>query len=353
MKSVIRSALVLAMCTALSSPSWAIMACGNSWTPTPPGGQHGWGLTTFDPSIGTANLGHFTIDYPTNNDAALFASFVSGAPAFSSSDYAFDCSIVLVPATTKRTFTIAAGWIDQPVPGASACRINKAPTVDMNFVNNLRSQGYVVSISYPQTDPGTGIGIVSWSKMSNGFNMPCPAGVTGYNIDGYKIANSCAVSDIGLAYVSNAGYANQWSGAFGTDLASKMAAAGFSAADRAHASIVGLWGPHASVPADSCPLQGTGAYPAVMIGDYTVAPVQPPPAPPLPPPPTVANRSANSINIGQSGSAAGFGAGSAGTAIGQGDAAFDLNAFCNAPSARDGKPRSHAWIRACLSSGGQ
>jgi hypothetical protein len=242
---------------------------------------------------------------------------------------------------------MAGGWYDQPVPGQYACRINKAPTVDMSFVNNLRSQGYTVSISYPQANPGTGTGIVSWAKLSNDFNVACPPGVTGYNEDtGTALANGCAVNNIGIAYVTGAGYQNQFSGSFGIDLANKMAAAGWSAADRGNASVVGLWGPHARVVWESCPQQGNQAYSVVMIGNYP-APVAPPP---LPPPPTVASRGATSINVGQSGSTAGIGNGTSGSAETQGEVAFDLVAYCGAPT-RDGKPRSDAWIRACIATG--
>jgi hypothetical protein len=340
-KQVLRSVIAIAMCTALSSPSWAILACGNSWTPTPPGGASGWGLTTFDASTGS-------IRFNQSDLASLFASFLSGGPAFSSSDYSLDCSIVLVPPTTRPSFSMAGGWFDQPVPASYACRINKAPTVDMTFVNNLRSQGYIVSISYPQTNSGTGIGIVTWAKLSSDFNVACPSvGVPAYDPNtGGLLANGCAVNNIGLAYVTGAGYQNQYAGSFGIDIANKMTAAGWSAADRANAAVVGLWGPHASVSAEACPLQGSHAYPTIMIGSFPT-PVAPPA---LPPPPTVVNRGASSINFGQSGSVAGVGNGSSNTAVTQGEAAFDLISYCGAPS-HDGKPRSDAWIRACIAAG--
>jgi hypothetical protein len=354
-KQVLRSVLALAMCTVLSSPSWAIMACGNSWSPTPPGYSLGWGLTTFDASAGTAYVPLGDWNWPTNgNPAALFSGFLGSGPSFSSSDYSLDCSIVLVPPTTKQTWTTAGGWVTTPVAGQYACRILKAPTVDMTFVNSLRSQGYTVSISYPYVNPGSSIGIVTWAKLSNGFNVLCPQGKVGYNIDGASLGPyACAVNNIGMAYVTGAGYQNQFSGAFGLNILSETSAAGWSAADRANTVVVGLWGPHSSVAGDSCPLQGSGAYPAVMIGNFAAPPAPPPPPPPLPPAPTVASRAATSINVGQAGAIGAAGRGITGNADAQGEAPFDLMAFCGAPSARDGKPRSAAWIKACLSSGGQ
>ncbi|MGY3582415.1 hypothetical protein ACVIGB_000661 [Bradyrhizobium sp. USDA 4341] len=356
-KQVLRSALAIAMCTVLSSPSFAIMACGNSWTPTPPGYSGGWGLTTFDPTVGTAYVPLGDWNWPTyGNSTALFASFLGSGPSFSAADYSLDCSIVLVPPTTKQTWTTAGGWITTPVAGEYACRINKAPTVDMTFVNNLRSQGYTVSVSYPSVDNGSGVGIVTWAKLSNDFNVLCPFGKNGYTSDtnGYSLGPyACAVNNIGMAYVTGAGYQNQFAGAFGVDILNKEAAAGWSATDRANSAVVGLWGPHSSVAGDSCPLQFSGAYPAVMIGTF-VAPA--PPAPPPPPPPisatpAISNRSASPINVGQAGAIGSAGRGNTVDAGAQGDTAFDVMAFCSAPSARDGKPRSAAWIRACLTSG--
>lgn len=81
------------------------------------------------------------------------------------------------------------------------------------------------------------------------------------------------------------------------------------------------------------------------------APPTPVSPPPLPPAPTVVNRAANSISFGQAGNAAGVGLSAANAATAQGDVPFDLQALCAAPSPRDGKPRSAAWINYCVASG--
>ena len=81
------------------------------------------------------------------------------------------------------------------------------------------------------------------------------------------------------------------------------------------------------------------------------APPTPVSPPPLPPAPTVTNKSAHSISFGQAGSAAAAGLSTTNAATAQGDVPLDLYALCSAPSPRDGKPRSAAWINSCVASG--
>jgi hypothetical protein len=72
----------------------------------------------------------------------------------------------------------------------------------------------------------------------------------------------CSVSGTGIAYVTGAGWIDQFVSKFAEQ------AAYLTGADRDNAAIVGVWGPHPSVSLSMCPAQYAAAATILMIGDF-------------------------------------------------------------------------------------
>lgn len=343
-KGVAAAVLASMLSVALPSQSFAIMACGNRWQPVSNGIGQAWGLSAFvpgsaDPLVQSTFTGR--LPQPTVN---YFISTIGGAPSFTPADYAFDCSsVVLQPATTSSYVDYSGGQahtVTVQNPAVYACLIKQAPTVNMAFVSNLQANGFNTSISYPFKDPGNGVAIVSWAKVSTGFNVACPNGGTGYDLDGNPLANSCAVSNIGMAYVTGAGWQNQFTS---STLSGEVA--NLPAAYRDAAAVVGIWGPHPSASSGDCPNQMSDAAPIVMIGSYLGVPDTSVSLPPIPPYVPAGNPSP--VNVGGVSNPSGNGSGTGPLGTARASIQFDYTAYCLAPAA-DGRPRSPAWTKSCL-----
>lgn len=344
-KCVASAVLASMLSMALPNQSFAIMACGNNWQPVFNGIGSFWGLSDFTPgsaaplvqSTFTGRLPQPTVGY--------FVSTIGGGPSFTPADYAFDCnSVVLQPASTSSYVDYSGGQahtVTTQTPAVYACVIQKAPKVDMAFVSNLQANGFKTSISYPFKDPGTGTAIVSWAKVSTGFNVACPSGQTGYDFDGNPIPNSCAVNNIGVAYVTGAGWQNQFTS---SPLSGEVA--NLPAAYRDTAAIVGIWGPHPSASDGDCPNQFSNAAPIVMIGSYP--PGQPDPSVSLPAiPPYVPAGDPSAINVGGVSNGGGSGAGTGVAGLDRNAIQFNYSAYCALPGP-NGQPRSPAWVKSCM-----
>lgn len=199
------------------------------------------------------------------------------------------------------------------------CRAVDIPVVTAEqkdgFIAKLAAAGLRYNLVFPIRDNGNGRGYIVWTSM-DGVNSGT---MTGPNMPTYA----------GYARIDGVGWQNQFQTAsyYGSPR---------PFGDTAGAFINGLPSPRRETtlrlvtPMVSATIGTTlNGFNATMVTDDWLAGTPTPPSPPpqLPPPPTVANKGANSINIGQSGSSAGFGVGSSANAVGQGDAAFDMDAL--------------------------
>lgn len=272
----------------------------------------------------------------------------------------------------KQNYTpyeLTAGWCigGQPctVIHEKACKVTAMPTIDVPFLDRLRAKGYVYFINYPQDDPGTGKAFLTWSAADGN------SGWGSARLSGAGWSNQYAPSDGCMTFhdyvgpnatESNNRFCMPYLAAHG-DWAGAVVAA-LPASERGVAARVVFYGgvpdslfagiptgePNGIVSYDlsQVPSQYKHKSITVLIDPWltTTSP------PPLPPPPTVAKQGPRDINIGQAGAVAGVGKAVSSAALAEGAAAFDPIAYCSAP-ARDGKPRSHAWIMGCLNSMGQ
>lgn len=318
------------------------------------GGAGGWNTTIppFYPSQwGTVYSGAYPLEAILD-----LASFPKKDPVrgysngyFDAGAYGANCSTGLyienIPAQP------GTGYAEFYHPGTPAvivplCSAVTVPVVDSSFLDKLSAANLAYHLVYPIQDNGNGRAYVVWhSKELEPVwrsDSPMFAPVTS-----------------GYARIEGVGWQDQFQPYTFTPINSYTLAKGspitVAHGDGAGDFIAGLPSPKrettirleapAAVPYTSGSFRG---FAATMVQDDWLAGTPPAPPPPaLPPPPIVANRAPNSINFGQAGSAAGLGLADGANASAEGSAAFDLTAYCSAPS-HSGKPRSASWIRNCI-----
>lgn len=320
----------------------------------------------------------YNTNYPyTDASLALWApGWIGGQgipqnPFFSLNEYAVNCD-----QTLRSGVGVDSGWILDNNPAAHAhtlyaCKITKAPIVDLQWISdNLAKGGYIYALSYPTENHGNGHALVSWvgSCMMN-------VSTTDYDHVGQTTGSVAkpGYCHHGMARVRDAGWRNQFALKSGCVPAFEYGISGYQpgycynyALGTKDADPMTSWpepwkGTGTLIQRWTTGIQGIGPASTMsppmfmtlqVITDEWLGDTTPPAPPPLPPPPTVASKAAQNINIGQAGSASGVGTASSGTASAQGSAAFDLAQFCAEPS-RDGKPRSKTWINNCIANGGK
>ena len=297
----------------------------------------GFGLALF--LVGAAPV---MADDGEYRDASPYAASVPGNAFFDASQYSQDCSNTAY----YQGYTLVGfeGLSSGSTQRVAACKIINAPVVDMSFLEKLTAQGYTFNITYPFKDFGNGRAEIYWMK-------PCWPGLP------QEIGNLNCYH--GMARLTGAGWINKFAPvtttvrtAEGVMMPTTMpygsTIGGYVAAWPEPGRDVGFVYTRYGYNIEPPHVPSLSSYAAAALDDWLAGAEPPVQQPPLPAPPTVANRGANSINVGQSGTAAGFGSASSVNAAGQGSAAFDVLAYCSSPDG-SGRARSQAWIRGCMS----
>jgi hypothetical protein len=277
---------------------------------------------------------------------------------FDASQYAADCggSIFMV----NDPAYVLGGNPFLGIPGIPVsarqlhlCSATAVPVVNATFINQLTAAGLSYKIVYPIQDNGNGRAYIVWASNDvfefGGSNFFNPSTKNFSTIAGY-------------ARIEGVGWQDQFqlftftpvSGTIGSGLTRGppvMFAQGDAAGDAINALQSPLRGTtlRLSVPqADSSVGTVLSGFSVTMVTDAWLAALPPPPAPPpLPTTPAVPGTAAAPINVGAPGNPFGSGSQTVGTGHSQNDTGFDFAAFCNAPD-QSGRPRTQAFIQACL-----